>query len=138
MSDDVDVLVAALEAGATGFVGRSGDVVELLAAIHAVVSGESVIPGHLLGGLLRHLIERRREDSEAHERFRTLSNREQEVLRLLGQGLDQAGIAHALLISPQTARTHIQNVLAKLGVHSRVEAAGFAVEHGFVNALADR
>jgi two-component system, NarL family, nitrate/nitrite response regulator NarL len=136
-SDDVDLLVSALEAGATGFVGSSGDLVELLAAVHSAVSGEAVIPGHLLGGVLRRLIQRRRDDSEALVRYRSLSQREQEVLRLLGRGLDQAGIAATLLISPQTARTHIQNVLTKLDLHSRVEAAGFAVEHGFTEAMAE-
>jgi DNA-binding NarL/FixJ family response regulator len=137
-SDDVDILVSALEAGAVGFVGQNGDLVELISAVHAAVSGESVIPGHLLGGVLRRLIERRREDSRAMELFRALSNREQEVLRLLGRGLDQAAIATALLISPQTARTHIQNLITKLELHSRVEAARFAVEYGFTDAMAGR
>lgn len=137
-SDDVDTLVSALEAGASGFVGQDGDLVELLAAVHAIVSGEAVIPSNLLGGVLRRLIERRREESEALERYRTLSHREQEVLHLLGRGLDQSGIAAALLISTQTARTHIQNVLTKLELHSRVEAASFAVEHGFTDAMAER
>jgi two-component system nitrate/nitrite response regulator NarL len=137
-SDDVDVLVSALEAGAIGFVGQSGDLSELTAAVRAAVAGESVIPNHLLGGVLRRLIERRREDSRAVELFRALSSREQEVLALLGRGLDQGGIAHALLISPQTARTHIQNVITKLELHSRVEAASFAVEYGFTDALAEQ
>jgi two-component system nitrate/nitrite response regulator NarL len=55
-----------------------------------------------------------------------LTRREREVLNLLAQGGDNDAIAQALVISPQTARTHIQNVLGKLGVHSRLEAAAFA------------
>jgi two-component system nitrate/nitrite response regulator NarL len=55
-----------------------------------------------------------------------LTRREREVLSLLAQGGDNDAIAQALVISPQTARTHIQNVLGKLGVHSRLEAAAFA------------
>ena len=63
-----------------------------------------------------------------------LSVREQEVLELLARGHAQEGIARALVISPQTARTHIQKVIGKLGAHSRVEAVAVAVEHGLVVA----
>ena len=63
---------------------------------------------------------------EAAKRIGRLTRREREVLGLLSQGISNEGIAQALVISPETARTHIQNVLGKLGVHSRLEAAAFA------------
>jgi two-component system, NarL family, nitrate/nitrite response regulator NarL len=65
-----------------------------------------------------------------------LSRREREVLGLLVEGSDNDGIAQALVISPETARTHIQNVLTKLGVHSRLEAAAFVVQNGLMGDLA--
>lgn len=62
------------------------------------------------------------------------------MLALLAEGADNDNIAQALVISPQTARTHIQNVLGKLGVHSRLEAAAFVVRNGILDVLvgADR
>ena len=79
-------------------------------------------------------IQRRRERDEAEGRLERLSKRELEVLRLLGEGMGHGEIAVQLVISPQTARTHIQNVLAKLRVHSRLEAAAFAVKLGLVDS----
>jgi DNA-binding NarL/FixJ family response regulator len=65
-----------------------------------------------------------------------LTRREREVLNLLAQGGDNDAIAQALVISPQTARTHIQNVLGKLGVHSRLEAAAFARRNDLMSGVA--
>lgn len=65
-----------------------------------------------------------------------LTRREKEVLALLAGGSDNDAIAQALVISPQTARTHIQNVLGKLGVHSRLEAAAFVMQNGILDELA--
>ena len=66
------------------------------------------------------------------DRFSRLSRREREILALMVEGMDNHAIARALVISPHTARTHAQNVLSKLGVHSRVEAAAVAAEFGLI------
>jgi DNA-binding NarL/FixJ family response regulator len=84
----------------------------------------------MLGGLLRELVNRRREFDATADRIDRLSQREREVLRELAAGHDGDAIACRLFISPQTVRTHIQNVLAKLEVHSRLEAADLAREYG--------
>jgi DNA-binding NarL/FixJ family response regulator len=63
-----------------------------------------------------------------------LTSREQEILRLLSAGLDQAAIASLLVISPKTVATHIQRILGKLGVRSRAQAVAFAHQHGLVGA----
>jgi len=68
----------------------------------------------------------------AKSTVRDLTDREREVLSLLAQGLSTQDIAQALSISPSTARNHIQNILHKLGVHSRLEAVAYAYEHGLV------
>jgi len=70
------------------------------------------------------------EQREAEVRASSLTPRERDVLSLLVQGADTSTIASTLYLSPKTVRTHIQRVLAKLGVHSRVEAVSFAVRHG--------
>ena len=67
-----------------------------------------------------------------------LTRREQEVLRFLAEGADNDGIAQGLVISPQTARTHVQNVLSKLGVHSRLEAAAFVRRSGLLDELLEQ
>ena len=127
-------LVAALEAGAAGYVTRDNGLSELTENVRAALRGEACVPRRMLGGLLHELIQRRRELDEAERRLERLSKREVEVLRLLGEGMGHNEIAVKLVISPQTARTHIQNVLAGLDVHSRLEAAAFAVEVGLVDA----
>ena len=87
-----------------------------------------MIPSRMLPALLAALLERRRREREALTRISRLTAREREVLELLGSGAKNTMIAKTLMISPDTARTHVQNLLAKLGVHSRLVAAAFVVQ----------
>lgn len=119
-------LLEAVEAGALGFANAGGSLAELINTVRAAARGEACVPRRLLGGLLRGLVQRRREVTELEERAQRLSPREREVLGLLGAGLDGPDIAQRLFISPETARTHIQRLLKKLGVNSRVAAAQLA------------
>ena len=129
---DQAVLVAAVEAGADGYVDLSSDLRGVVRAIRRLHAGEPCIPGEMLGGLLRHLIQRRRDEDGVVDRFSRLSRREREVLALLTEGKDNRAIAEALVVSPHTARTHIQKVLEKLEVHSRLEAAALASQHRLI------
>jgi DNA-binding NarL/FixJ family response regulator len=126
---DQGTLISAVKAGADGYVTVADSVDDLVGALHQVHRGESRIPPLMLGSLLRGLIELRREDDAALERFASLGNREREVLVELVAGLDHHTIATKLHLSPHTVRTHTQNILTKLGVHSRLEAARFVFEH---------
>ena len=128
-------LAAAVEAGASGFLTKGAPLEELLGATRAVARGETVIPPRMLGGLLSRLISRRKEQDVAMERLSRLTQRERQVLALLAEGADNEVIAQALVISPQTARTHIQNILSKLGVHSRLEATAFVFWNGNLQEL---
>jgi DNA-binding NarL/FixJ family response regulator len=132
---DILKLTECLEAGAAGFQTTELTVDELAASISSVLRGEAVVPRRLLGALLGNLIQRRRRDNEAAARFARLTRREREILTLVADGEDRQSIARALFISPQTARTHIQNMLTKLEVHSRIEAARFAHDHGYADNL---
>jgi two-component system nitrate/nitrite response regulator NarL len=89
----------------------------------------------MLGPLLSDLLERKQGHEEALLRLSKLSARERQVLALVARSKKTAEIADALVISPETARTHVQNILTKLGVHSRLEAASFVIEHGLVAHL---
>ncbi|HXF56629.1 MAG TPA: response regulator transcription factor [Actinomycetota bacterium] len=135
--EDVRALVAALEAGARGFLTKEHALSDLIQATRMVHRGETFVPPPMMGSLIARLLRRRREQDEAYRRLARLTRREREVLALLAQGGDNHVIAQRLVISPQTARTHIQNVLAKLGVHSRLEAAAFVTRNGIQHELVE-
>jgi DNA-binding NarL/FixJ family response regulator len=125
-------VLRAARAGAEGFVTKESPLQGLLGAVRALRRGETVVPGHMLGPLLSTLMRQRRQEDAAFERILRLTQREKEVLALLAEGADNEAIARALVISPQTARTHIQNILGKLNVHSRLEAAAIAMQNGLL------
>ena len=127
-----DEMKAALDAGALGYATARSNLADLLDDMQGVVGGEARVPRVMLGSLLRSLITRERRSSEMLDRYASLSRRERETLALLAQGMDHLAIARSMVISPQTARTHIQNILGKLEVHSRVEAASLALANGWV------
>jgi len=133
--EDVQTLLRAVEAGANGFLTKASALSELMSAARAVARGETVIPSQMLGGLLQHLIRRRRREEDAVRRLSHLTKRERQVLALLAEGANKDAIAGTLMISPETARTHIQHVLEKLEVHSRLEAAAVAIQGGLVADL---
>ncbi len=130
-----EALLQAIEAGVDGYVSGVHGVAGLARAIDAIGRGESVVPSAMLGSLLRRLIHRQREAAQAAERLVDLTRREREVLSLLVDGLDQDAIARELVISPQTARTHLQRVLRKLDVHSRAEAVALVARTGLADRL---
>lgn len=135
--EDERTLISSLEAGATGFVTKASPIGELIETARRVHRGETTIPPQMLGALLARLIRSKREHDHALRRLAKLTRREREVLALLARGADNAGIAQPLVISPETARTHVQNVLGKLGVHSRLEAAAFVVQNGLLDELVE-
>jgi two-component system, NarL family, response regulator DevR len=130
-----DALLHAIESGADGYSSGADGIQGLAISIRALARGETVVPPAMLGPLLRRLIERRREAATATERLVRLTPREREVLALIAEGLDQDGIATELVISPETARTHVQRVLRKLGVRSRVEAIALVSQSGIADRL---
>ncbi len=133
--EDEQILISALEAGASGYLSKGAPMEDLIHATRAVHRGDALVPPAMLGGLLRQLIYHRESRDDALRRMAVLTRREREVLVLLAQGADNDGMAQRLVISPDTARTHIQNVLGKLGVHSRLEAAAFVTQNGILDDL---
>ena len=127
-----EALVQAVHAGADGFVTEDDGLDALRDAVDRVGRGEASIPGAMLGSLLRTLIRDRREEDRAVERFSRLSMREREVVALIADGLDNAAIGERMYVSPNTARTHVQNILRKLDVSSRLEAASMVNTFGLL------
>jgi DNA-binding NarL/FixJ family response regulator len=117
-----EVAVAAVRAGALGFVGKDSSMEVLTDAIHAAARGEASIPATLLAEVLRRLQQPHVSSPRASlVGLFQLTQREAEVTLCLVEGLDRAAIAERLYISTHTVRTHLRSVLQKLGAHSRLE-----------------
>lgn len=127
--DDERLLVEAVEAGASGFLGKDEPADQVLAAAKAAAEGEVLIDLGMLARLLHQVTREREEQREVRARFATLSEREREILHHVARGERNDDIAAALFISPQTVQTHVRNVLGKLEVHSKLEAVALAVRH---------
>lgn len=134
--EETGLLLRAIEAGASGFLTKDCPLARFIDSTRAIHRGEVVIPPRMLGGLLSHLIHRRREQDVAMRVLSRLTPREREVLGLLAHGATNDAIARRLVISPETARTHVHNLLGKLDVHSRLQAAAFVLQNGLLEHLA--
>jgi two-component system response regulator NreC len=128
-------LIEGLEAGASGFMTKERSLAELIDAARTIWRGDVLIPSGMMRELLSRLIDRRREHDRALRRVGKLTRREREVLAYLAQGWDNDTIAQRLVISTETARTHIQNLISKLGVHSRLEAVALVTQSGILDEL---
>ena len=117
----------AVSVGALGWVTKDAPTGELLSAIRGAMRGESWIPPAILTGVLRELLLLRRELGEDEERLSRLTPRERHVLECMADGQDRTAIAERLYLSANTVRTHVQNILAKLQVHSSLEAVALAL-----------
>ncbi len=122
----------AVEAGAAGVVHKSARISEIIDAVRRLSQGEHLLsPGEVIE-MLRLVGEQRERGREAQSALARLTRREREVLQALADGLNDKEIAERLQISAETARTHMVNILAKLGVDSRLQALVFAIRHGAV------
>jgi DNA-binding NarL/FixJ family response regulator len=119
-------VTSALEAGASGYVLKDAEAEEVAAAVRAAHAGEV----HLDPAVARLLAQRMRTRKSPEDALvEPLTDREKDVIRLLGQGMSNKEIGGALFITERTARTYVSNILGKLGLASRTQAALYAVEH---------
>src|SRR4029450_9094460 len=124
---DIDLLLHAIRAGAVGVVGKKSGTQTVLRAVQAVLDGEGVVPRAMLPQLFRRLLDMGDRATDAPRTRVPPGGRE--VLALLGRGWSNAQIGRELYISPHTVRTHVQNILQKLEMHSKLEAAPFPMHH---------
>lgn len=120
------VLVAAIEAGCSGFVTKTKAVGEVVQAVRAAYAGEALISPAMLVRLLPKLRPSSRGVGSA------LTRRELEILELLASGLSNQAIADRLVLSLRTVRNHVQNIIRKLGAHSKLEAVSAAAREGII------
>ena len=126
---DGDVMDAIL-AGACGYLLKDASITELMAGIRAAAAGESLVSPSIASKVLQR-VRATTADTDIAETIRTeLSDRELEVLRLVANGKDNAQIAAELVISPKTVKNHISNILMKLQIQNRIQAAVYAVKSG--------
>jgi DNA-binding NarL/FixJ family response regulator len=124
--DDESVLVRAIEAGCSGFITKHKAIQEVSSAVRAAHAGEALISPSMLARLLPRLRQKPRGVGA------DLTPREIEVLKLLADGVSNQQIAEKLVLSMHTVRNHVQNVITKLGAHSKLEAVATAVREGII------
>jgi DNA-binding NarL/FixJ family response regulator len=131
---DLDEYVyEALRAGASGFLLKDAGRERLVEAVRIVAAGESLFAPSVLRRLVQHYVERPPAGAARPQGpLAELSERETEVLKLVGRGLSNAEIAAELIISQATVKTHVRHVLQKLGLRDRVPAVALAYEAGIV------
>ena len=128
-----DLAAGALAAGACGVVSVGPVSEELISAFRRALAGELVLPAAQLPGLVDRL--RSGAEGSAAQRLASLTARETEILQALADGSATAEIAGSLGISPMTVQSHVKNILAKLGVHSKVEAVTLAWRFGLSSTV---
>lgn len=131
--DNPTYLARAVAGGAAGYLLKGVDGDEMLAALRAVANGETLLSPQDLYRSLRGVSE---HAAGARDLAQPLTDREQEVLRLLSTGMNNRDIAHVLFVAESTVKTHVEHILGKLGVSDRVQAAVWAARHGLAPTAA--
>jgi DNA-binding NarL/FixJ family response regulator len=122
----------AVESGASGVLHKSTPIKEIVDAVRRLKAGEALLsPGDVIE-MLRLVNRERQEELSVRRAVERLTPREREVLQALAEGLESKEIADRLNVTVETERTHMVNILHKLGVHSRLQALVFAARHGVV------
>ncbi len=124
----------ALRAGASGFLLKDVSPEELIAGVHAVATGESLLAPSVTRRLIESFVKNHPHAATTPSEFDDLTPRESEIFALMGRGLSNAEIAERLVVSGTTVKTHVARVLFKLGLRDRVQAVVLAYETGVVRA----
>jgi DNA-binding NarL/FixJ family response regulator len=128
-----EYVFGALDAGASGFLLKGGEPADLVHAIRVVAGGESLLAPSVTRRLIDTYVSRPRTQAKTeYDGMDELTTREHEVLGLIATGLTNAEIAHALHLSPLTAKTHVSRILMKLGARDRVQLVIIAYQTGIV------
>ncbi len=122
----------AVEAGAAGVLHKATPIKGIVDAVRQLKAGEALLSPAEIFDMLRVVGRERQEQKAAREAIERLTPREIDVLKALAEGLESREIAEKMNITVETERTHMVNILHKLGVHSRLHALVFAVRHGIV------
>jgi len=133
---DESTLMRAIDSGVSGFLPKGCTLPELMNTIRKAANGEIVMPPSLLVGLLKRIPRDKAVVTDDENIREHLTPRERDILAHLARGKSVSAIAEELSISTLTVRTHIRNLLSKLGVHSRLEAVTYAIRNGLIDPIA--
>jgi len=120
----------ALQAGASGFLLKDAGPAELLHAIRVIAAGDALLAPRITRRLISHFTAQRRAAKSGEDRLAVLTDREREVLALVGQGMSNDEIGAALFLSPATVRTHVSRTMGKLGARDRAQLVAIAYQTG--------
>lgn len=123
---------AALRAGAAGFLVKDAEPADLLRAVRLAAAGESLLSPSVTRRVIATLQGQDRPPARVHPGLAELTEREREVLALIGEGLNNEEIGRRLYVSPATARTHVSRAMTKLGARDRAQLVVFAYQSGLV------
>jgi DNA-binding NarL/FixJ family response regulator len=126
-----DYVFEALRAGASGFLVKDTEPVDLIAAVRLVAGGEALLSPSVTRRVIEEFAVRAKEPPPSHH-LDELTEREREVMALVGTGLSNEDIADRLVVSPATAKTHVSRAMVKLGARDRAQLVVLAYEHGLV------
>jgi DNA-binding NarL/FixJ family response regulator len=129
-----DYIFGALSAGASGFLLKRTSPEDLIAAMHTIAAGDSLLSPSVTSRVIERMARQPTPDASTDARLDNLTPREREVLGLVAHGLSNSEIAAALVIEESTVKTHTRRILTKLGVRDRVQAVIFAYESGLTTA----
>jgi DNA-binding NarL/FixJ family response regulator len=130
LTDD-ETILESIQAGADGYVTKDRAADDVVRAVRAAYAGETLLPRQVIVEIARRVAVAR-ERTDEHHATEPLTPRELEVLRALSEGLSTPQICDELFIAPHTLRTHVQNIMSKLRVHSKLEAVAFALRYRLV------
>lgn len=133
--DDEHLLARAMQAGASGVLRKTEAIAQLARSVRQANRGETINEPEEVEHALRRLRHRRAQDAGSAERLSRLTPRELEILQLMAEGRSPEAISAALGVTPATLRTHTQNLITRLGVHSKMEALVLAIRHGTVTTV---
>ena len=129
--NDDETILESIQAGADGYLTKDRAVEDVVSAVRAANAGETLLPRSVIVGIAQRVAAARDRGAE-RQPIEPLTPRELEVLRALTEGLSTPEICERLFIAPNTLRTHVQNIMGKLRVHSKLEAVAFALRHRLV------
>jgi DNA-binding NarL/FixJ family response regulator len=130
--DDDETVLESIQAGADGYLTKDKAIEDVVATVRAAHAGATLLPRDVIVAIARRVAESREREAERVP-VESLTPRELEVLKALVEGLSTPDICARLVITPNTLRTHVQNIMGKLHVHSKLEAVSFAMRYRLVD-----
>ena len=134
---DEAIMAEAIAAGAAGYITKQQALNEVVQAVRTASEGEPVVPPFMIPRILSHFHRQQQKEQQAELLREKLSAREIQILEQLSRGQSNDDISEIFVLSPNTVRTHIHNVLKKMGVHSKLQATTLALQLGIISIPRD-